>query len=388
MAQLNINLDMDKLTEEILSSSLSATTKGLAITVFNAYMETERDEYVQAKSRERSETRTDMRNGYYERDYTVSFGKLTLKVPRTRTGEFSTELFERYQRMDQAVVLALMESVINGVSTRKVTKIVEQLCGESVSKSFVSNVMKRLDPEIEKFRNRPLHMKHFDFLYVDAMYIKVRENQRVVSKAVYIAQGITKDQRREIIGFMVSGQESTESWTEFFRDLRTRGLTKPRLIISDAHAGLKAAIKHEFLDCPWQRCTVHFMRNIISVMPRKNSKEARSMLRRIFKAPTMAHAEQFKHEFEEYLQGNSKYEAAVKKLDEEFYDALQYLTEPEDYHKSLRTTNNLERMNREIRRRERVIGIFPNVGSAVRLIGALLIDLNETFESNNRKFFS
>ena len=181
MTQLNFNLDMDKLTEEILGSDLNATTKGLAVAVFNAYMEAERDEYVQAKNRERSPERQDMRNGYYERDYKLPVGRITLKVPRTRSGEFSTELFERYQRMDQSLVLTLVESVISGVSTRKVTNIVEKLCGDSVSKSFVSNVMARLDPEIEAFQNRALHAQDYEFLYVDAMYIKVRENHRIVS---------------------------------------------------------------------------------------------------------------------------------------------------------------------------------------------------------------
>lgn len=388
MTQLNFNLDMDKLTAEILESNLDSTVKGLTIAVFNAYMEAERDAHVQAKSRERSESRKDMRNGYYERDYVMPIGRMSLKVPRTRSGEFSTELFEKYQRMDQAFLLTLIESVINGVSTRKVTKLVEALCGETVSKSFVSNVMKRLDPEIDAFRQRPLHVKQYDYLYVDAMYIKVRENHRVISKAVYIAQAVTTEQTREIVGFMVSGQESTESWTQFFRDLRARGFTKPKLIISDAHAGLKTAIKNEFLDCPWQRCTAHFLRNIVSVMPRKNSTHARAMLKHIFQAPTMAHAQQFKHEFLEYVKDNSKYDAAVEKLESGFHDALQYLTEPESYHKSLRTTNSLERMNRELRRRESVVGIFPNVDSAVRLLGAVLLDIHENIESAPRKFLT
>lgn len=188
MTQLNFSLDMDKLTEEILGSNLNSVTKGLAVVVFNAYMESERDEFVQANNRERSEDRQDMRNGYYTRDYKLPIGNITLRVPRTRSGEFSTELFERYQRMDQSLVLTMMEAIISGVSTRKVTKIVEALCGETVSKSFVTDIMKRLDPEIKTFRTRPLNEKKYDYLYVDAMYIKVRENGRVVSKAVYIAQ--------------------------------------------------------------------------------------------------------------------------------------------------------------------------------------------------------
>src|SRR5690625_1029988 len=157
MTQLNFNLDMDKLTEEILGSDLNATTKGLAVAVFNAYMEAERDEYVQAKNRERSPEREDMRNGYYERGHKLPVGRITLKVPRTRSGEFSTELCERYQRMDQSLALTLVEPVTSGVATRKVTNIVDRLCGAPVSKSFVSSVMARLEPEIEAFQNRALH---------------------------------------------------------------------------------------------------------------------------------------------------------------------------------------------------------------------------------------
>lgn len=387
MTQLNINLDMDKLTEQILSSDLNSVTKGLAVAVFNAYMEAQRDQFVQAKNRERSEDRQDMRNGYYMRDFKLPVGNITLRVPRTRSGEFSTDLFDRYQRMDQSLVLAMMESVINGVSTRKVSNIVEALCGETVSKSLVSDIMTRLDPEIEAFRTRPLNEKTYDYLYVDAMYIKVRENGRVVSKAVYIAQGVTKEHYREILGFMVSGVESKDLWTTFFQDLRARGLTKPKLIISDAHAGLIEAIKHEFTNCPWQRCSFHFTQNIVQVMPRNDSKTEREMLRRIFKSSSLKEAEVRRDAFINHVKDNPKYEKAVEKLDEGFTDATQYMYEPQDYYVSLKTTNGVERINREIRRREKVIGIFPNVDSAVRLIGSVIIDIHELFQEPNRRLF-
>lgn len=387
MTQLNINLDMDKLTEQILSSDLNSVTKGLAVAVFNAYMEAQRDQFVQAKNRERSEDRQDMRNGYYMRDFKLPVGNITLSVPRTRSGEFSTDLFDRYQRMDQSLVLAMMESVINGVSTRKVSNIVEALCGETVSKSLVSDIMTRLDPEIEAFRTRPLNEKTYDYLYVDAMYIKVRENGRVVSKAVYIAQGVTKEHYREILGFMVSGVESKDLWTTFFQDLRARGLTKPKLIISDAHAGLIEAIKHEFTNCPWQRCSFHFTQNIVQVMPRNDSKTEREMLRRIFKSSSLKEAEVRRDAFINHVKDNPKYEKAVEKLDEGFTDATQYMYEPQDYYVSLKTTNGVERINREIRRREKVIGIFPNVDSAVRLIGSVIIDIHELFQEPNRRLF-
>ena len=242
MTYLNINLKLEELTEAVLNSDMNTLMKSLAITVFNAYMEEERHQFIQAAPHERSDQRQDYRNGYYERQWTLSIGTLKLQVPRTRSGEFKTELFERYQRNEQAFLLSMMEMVVNGVSTRKVTKIVQELCGETVSKSFVSDVMKRLDPEIEAFKNRTLTHSHFRYLYLDALYIKVREEGRVVSKAVYLAQGVNEANKREIIGFWVSEEESKEAWLTFLQSLRARGLSQPTLIISDAHSGLRAAL--------------------------------------------------------------------------------------------------------------------------------------------------
>lgn len=281
----------------------------------------------------------------------------------------------------------MMEAVIGGVSTRKVTKIVEQLCGESVSSSFVSTVMARLDPEIQAFQTRSLTEKQYDYLHVDAMYIKVRENHRVVSKAVYIAQGVTSEDYREIVGFMVSGNESYDSWCTFFQDLRYRGLTDPRLVISDSHAGLKKAVRHEFKGSTWQRCTVHFTRNILQVSPKIDNEEAKEKLTRIFRADSMMLAEQYRDEFYAYVEGKPKYEEAVKRLDEGFIDATQFLNESKRYHVSIRTTNSLERVNLEARRRVKIFNLFPNEASAVRLIGAVLMDIHEQFQEPKRRLF-
>lgn len=377
---------MDELTEAILKSDLSHTMKSLAVLIFNAYMETERDAYIQAGKYERNNVRSDYRNGYYERSYTLPIGKLRLEVPRTRSGEFSTTLFERYKRMDQAFVLTMAEAVVNGVSTRKVSNIIEQLCGETVSKSFVSDAMKKLDPKIEAFKNRSLTMRHYRYVYVDAMYIKVRENHKVLSKAVYIAQGVNELNKREIIGFKVSDQESKTAWQTFFKELRNRGLTTPKLIISDAHEGLKGAISEEFVGSSWQRCTVHLLRNIIEKMPKKDSVEERKLVRKIFRSRTLQEAKEAREAFELKVKDNHRYKPALEILDNGFYDGLQYLNEPEAYHISLRTTNSLERVNREIRRREKVVSIFPNMKSAERLIGAVLLDMNTAWEESNRKY--
>lgn len=386
MTQLNFNINMEELTEAVLKSDLNSTMKSLAALIFNAYMEAERDGFIKAGQYERNDTREDYRNGYYERDYTMSVGKIALKVPRTRSGEFSTELFERYQRTDQAFVLGMIEAVINGVSTNKVTKIVNQLCGESVSSSFVSDMMKKIDPKIKDFQTRSLTHHTYRYVYVDAMYIKVREHHRIVSKAVYIAQGVTERNKREVIGFTVSNQESKETWADFFQSLRTRGLTQPKMIISDAHSGLKAAIKELFVGTAWQRCTVHFLRNIIDTMPKKNSVEPRKMVKEIFRASTLQEAKEKRVVFEEFVKDNPRYEKALNIIDGGFMDALQYLNEPEGYHFSLRTTNSVERLNREVRRREKVISIFPNLASSIRLIGAVLMEINEEWEASNIPF--
>lgn len=386
MTQVNFNINMEELTAAVLNSDLDTTMKSLAIIIFNAYMEAERDEFIRADNYERSDERADYRNGYYERDYILSVGSINLRVPRTRSGEFSTKLFEKYKRMDQSFILAMVESVINGVSTRNVTKIVETLCGESVSSSFVSDAMKRIDPEIKTFQNRSLAQTNFRYVYVDAMYIKVREDHRVKSKAVYIALGVNDDNKREIIGFNVSEEESYESWMNFFQDLRKRGLRQPKMIISDAHSGLKKAIRELFVGTAWQRCAFHFLRNITDKMPKKNSGQARKLVKRALYAFSEHEARSYKAQLETEYGEDLKYEAALKTLDEGFDDATQYLSEPDSYHISLRTTNCVERLNQEVRRREKTIRIFPNIDSAVRLIGAVLLDHHENWQETKQTF--
>lgn len=267
----------------------------------------------------------DYRNGYYERDFLVSAGKIKLKVPRTRDGAFSTAIFERYKRADQSLTLSMMEMVVNGVSTRKVTKIVEQLCGENVSKSFVSSLTKKLDPVVNEWANRPLNLMYYKYIYVDAMYIKVREHQRVVSKTVYIAIGVNKDHKREIIRLNVNHAESKEGWTQFFDKLKSRGLSSPALMISDAHQGLKRAIQESFIGTGWQRCTFHFKRNIMDCMPKKNAEEAKRLLKYMFDPPEIEKARALKGEFIETYEGEKGYHKVIETLDEGFEDAIQYI---------------------------------------------------------------
>ncbi|AMB99845.1 transposase [Aerococcus urinaehominis] len=388
MAQLNITLNLEEITEAVLNSDMDQMMKSLTVTIFNAYMQAEREEFINAKRYERTDDRKDYRNGSYKRNFKTKVGTVELDVPRTRSGEFDTKLFDKYQRMDKAFVAVLTEMYINGVSTRRIKKVVETLCGEGVSKSFVSSVNKNLDPAVFEFKGRSLTHTNFRYVYVDAMYIKVRENHRSVFKGVYIAQGINDDNRREIIGFMIADNESEENWKNFFLDLKARGLTKPTLIISDAHKGLKSAISNQFLGTTWQRCTVHFLRNILAHFPKKDCSHERSLLKRIFNADSQQRARELKFEFVEYVSGNEKYDKAVNTLEEGFEDAIPYLLEPTPYRVSLKTTNSLERLNREIRRREKVVGLFPNIEAAERLIGSVLLDLHEYWETCPHKFFN
>jgi putative transposase len=384
MTQLQFSLDMDLLKESVMNSNIDTVVKSAVVLVLNEYMEKERDDYLHAAAYKRSNERRDYRNGYYERELTISIGKIKLKVPRTRNGEFSPSVFEKYSRCDQALVLSMLEMVINGVSTRKVTHIVEQLCGESISKSFVSSLTQKLDPIINEWAKRPLNLRYYPFVFVDAMYIKVREHHRVVSKAVYIATAITENKKRKILGLSVDHAESYESWSRFLQQLKFRGLQSPKLVISDAHQGLQKAIQREFIGTSWQRCNVHFKRNILEKLPKKGSDEIRMMIKRIFDAVTIEDMRNFKDELMSQFGDNSKYEQALKILDEGFEDTIQYMEHPEDIRCHIRSTNSLERLNQEVRRREKVIRIFPNTQSAFRLVGAVLLHYQESIYSKQK----
>jgi putative transposase len=379
MTHLQFNLDLDHLKDSVTNSNLDMVIKSAIVLVLNEVMETERDNYLRAAAYERSPDRRDYRNGYYERELILGIGKLKLKVPRTRNGEFSTSVFEKYARCDQALVISMLEMFINGVSTRKVSNIVEQLCGESISKSLVSSLTQKLDPIVNDWSKRPLNVVYYPYIFVDAMYIKVREHNKVVSKAVYIATAITEMNTREILGLSVDHAEDFDSWSRFFQQLKSRGLQSPKLVISDAHLGLQKAIQRDFIGTTWQRCTVHFKRNIIGKLPKKDSAEIRTMIKRVFEAVTVEDIRRFKNELMNQFGDEAKYAKALETLDEGFEDAIQYLNFPEKMHPHIRSTNSLERLNQEVRRREKVIRIFPNTQSAFRLIGAVLMQYQEEY---------
>lgn len=254
---------------------------------------------------------------------------------------------------------------------------------EQISKSFVSSLTEKLDPIVNAWANRPLNMMYFPYLFVDAMYIKVREDQQVVSKAVYIATALNKNNQREIIGLMVDHAESFDGWSRFFQYLKSRGIQSPKLVVSDAHGGLKKAIEREFIGTSWQRCNVHFKRNIFNALPKKDSAEIRTMIKRIFEAITIDDMRAFKSELIHRYGEEPRFKKALEILEDGFEDTIQYMIHPEPIRKHIRSTNSLERLNQEVRRRENVIRIFPNTQSAFRLIGAVLMEYEKTF--NKRK---
>jgi transposase-like protein len=383
MAQFNITITEELLHGLFLSNGKDEAFSKLLEEIFNQVLLAQSTEQLGAEPYERTEGRTAYRNGTRERQLTTRIGTLTLRIPRHRNGQFSTELFMRYQRSEQALVLAMMEMVINGVSTRKIESITEELCGKKFSKSTISTLCKNLDPMVNAFRTRPLK-SHYPFLMVDAIYVKVRENKRIQSRGLLIAIGINEEVHREVVGFQLANSESENSWGEFFGSLKERGLKDVRVVTSDDHKGLVNAVRKHFQGASWQRCQTHFSRNMLDHAPKALQPEIKEDLRRLYESVDLESARKVRDQI------IAKYEARAPKatnlLDEAFDDITAVLALPLRYRKRLRTTNGVERLNEEIRRRERVIRIFPNEASVIRLMGALLMEQDEKWQTG-RKYF-
>lgn len=385
MAQYKINVDSEVLHRLFLGNSQDAGVSALLESVLNQVLQAQASEQLSAERYERTDERQGYRNGSYPHQLTTRVGKLTLRVPRLRDGKFSTDLFARYQRSEQALVLALMEMVVNGVSTRKVSQITEELCGTEFSKSTVSDLCKNLDPIVNAWNDRPLQDSRFPFVIVDAMVVKVREDGRVRSRGVMIGTGVNTDGYREILGIMLGDSESEASWSAFFSWLKQRGLQGVDWMVSDHHGGLVRAIRQHFQGVTWQRCQTHFIRNILDASPKALKDEVYKHVRSILDAPDLETARLLLSQTLELFE--EKAPKAMRVLEAGFDDATAILTLPERYRKRLRTTNSIERLNEEVRRRERVIRIFPNRDSVVRLIGALLMEQDEKW-ANGRKYLN
>ncbi len=375
MTDYNVTVGKDLLPELLTGQDGLAK---LVENVLNQILEAQVSESLNAAPYERSEERAGYRNGNRVRQLYTRVGPVQLQVPQTRDGSFSTEIFKRYQRSEQALLLSLMEMVVNGVSTRKVTNITEELCGASFSKSTVSSLCTGLDARVRAFNERRFDGEDYPFILMDALFFKSREDDRVVSRAALTVSGIRSDGFREILGIQIGDTESFSTWDETFRWLKQRGLKGVMFVISDQHSGLTEAIKKHFQGATWQRCQVHLMRNILGATSVRKRGEVASYAKLVLQAPDMKEARRRLDDFIERFEKRAP--KAVACLEEAFEDAMAVIALPEKYRKRLRTTNMQERLNEEIRRRERVIRIFPNDDSALRLIGALLAEQNEVWQ--------
>ena len=348
----------------LLANNSGEAFRTLLEKALNQILLAESEEQLKAAPYERTENRTDSRNGFRDRDFTTRVGSMTLHVPRHRNQPFKTMIFENYCRSEAALIASMTEMVINGVSTRKVSKVVETLCGKSFSKSTVSDLCKDLSAAVKEFRNRPL-TENYPFLTVDATYFKVRENHRIVSKAFMIALATNDQGHREIIGFGLNG-------------LKKRGLKGLLMITSDAHEGIRDAMNKVFPNVPWQRCQFHFSKNIADKAPKKYQAGIRAELNEMFNCQSLEDARNVRDRILDDYRDVA--ESAMNCLEEGFESAMTIMALPKHLRRYYRTSNHIERLNKELKRRSKVIGIFPNEDSLLRLMGSVLIEQNDLLQ--------
>lgn len=355
--------------------------KPLIQSVIQEVMELEMNEALGATKSERTGQRRGYRSGYYERGLVTRVGKLELRVPQDRHGRFSTEVFERYGRSEKALVSTLGEMYVQGVSTRKVKAITEELCGHSYSAGAVSSMNKRLDEDLARFSHRPLS-NEYPYLILDARYEKVRLNGVIQSQAVLIAIGINWEGRREVLGVEIANRESKSSWREFLLGLVERGLCGVELVITDDHAGLQKAIREVLPGVGWQRCYVHFLRNASDHLPRKADNDCMTELRWLYDRRTLEEAQT---DLAAWLaKWSEQYPKLCAWVEEHIEETFTFYRWPIAHHKHLKSTNMLERMNQELKRRTQVIRIFPNQESCLRLTRALAVETHEDWIEQHR----
>jgi putative transposase len=304
-----------------------------------------------------------------------------LRVPQDRSGRFSTEVFERYQRSEKALVSALAEMYIQGVSTRKVRAVTEELCGHSFSASSISRINKKLDEELAAFMGRPLE-EPYPYLILDARYEKVREGGVIQSQAILIAIGVNGDGRRCVLGVERANRESHSSWRDFVVGLKERGLSGVEFVVSDDHAGLKKAIAEVLPDAAWQRCYVHFLRNAVDHLPRKADDDCLNELRWLYHRQDVEEARRALSAW--VTKWHVKYSKLCDWVEENIEETFTFYRLPREHHKHLRSTNMLERINQELKRRTHVVRIFPNEASCLRLVRALAVEIHEDWIEGTR----
>ena len=358
-----------------------------ATTIYQALIEAELTSVIGAAPHERSEARLTQRNGHRPKTITSVAGDLELRIPKLRTGSFFPSLLERRRRVDQSLFAVIMEAYLHGTSTRKVDDLVKALGADSgISKSEVSRICAELDVEVAAFRDRSLSEQPFRYLFLDATYCKARVDHRVVSQAVVVATGVAADGRREVLGFDVGDSEDGAFWTAFLRGLKTRGLTGVQLVISDAHAGLKAAIEAVLLGASWQRCRVHFLRNVLACVPKGHAEMVAAAVRTIFAQPDTAHVRDQLDTIAGMLGRQlPKVETMLRQARE---DITAFADFPVSHWKKIWSTNPLERVNKEIKRRTDVVGVFPNPAALLRLAGSVLVETHDEWQVSDRRYLS
>jgi putative transposase len=374
MARKKTNAKMGDWKSELLAGG--DVVRELFREVLQEVLEAEMTETLQAKPGERTAERLGLRSGYYSRTLITRVGKLELRVPQDREGRFSTQLFERYQRSEKALVSALAEMYVQGVSTRKVKAITEELCGHSFSASSISDINKTLDEQLAQFSSRRLD-EEYPYLILDARYERVRENGTIHKRAVLVAIGINWDGRRCVLGVDLANRESISSWKEFLLGLRRRGLSGVELVVTDDHAGLRAAIAEVLPEAAWQRCYVHFLRNCLDHLPRKGDDDCLRELRWIYERRNLGEA---RDDLAAWIaKWESRYAKLVSWVEENIEETLTFYRLPAQHHKHLKSTNMLERLNEELKRRTHVVRIFPNAASCLRLVRALAVETHENW---------
>ncbi len=379
--------DVTELLDAIRAGGdLDVIRKGVEL-VLQALIDVEATEAIGADRYERAESRRTWRNGSRERLLTTKAGDVELRIPKLRKGTFFPSILERRRRIDRALFAVVMEAYVHGVSTRKVDDLVAALGATSgISKSEVSRICSELDAEMEAFRSRPLGHVEFPYVYCDATYLKGRVRGQVVARAVVVATGITANGDREVLGLAVGDSEDKAFWSELLRSLRSRGLAGVRLVISDHHLGLKEAIAEVMIGAAWQRCRVHLMRNLLARVPRANAEMVAAAVRTVFAQPDAgAVAEQFER-VTAMLEGQFPDVAAALRATRE--DLLAFSAFPLEHWRKLWSTNPLERLHREVKRRCDVVGVFPNDAAIDRLVTAVIVEQHDEWQVTDRRYLS
>ncbi len=368
----NVGVDLDR---DFLREGVTLVTRLL--------MDLEISEQIGAERYERREGRQTHRNGYRRRVWETRVGEIPLRIPKVRQGSYFPSFLEPRRRAERALLAVIQAAYVEGLSTRKVDELVQALGLSGVDKSKVSRICRELDEAVTAFRNRPLE-GDYPYLWLDALYLKVRQNHRIVSMPVVIAIGVRETGEREILNLDIGASEEEAFWTPFLRGLADRGLKGVKLVTSDAHRGLQQAIATVLTGAAWQRCRVHFMRNVLAHVPKRDKSIVAAAIRTVFAQPNQEAARQQLVEVVRVME--PRWPKAAEVLERGENEVLTYMTFPPEHWSRVYSTNPLERLNREVKRRTDVVGIFPNPDSVLRLVGSVLIEIHDEWQAGRRYF--